>query len=92
MHSFHCLFQERQVFLSQLLLHYPSNKINPANTDIDVTCAAAWNVLVVPRYSDIENYKLTPSVIDYQRPYFAQANLTDKATGKKVFVALFKKG
>lgn len=30
--------------------------------------------------------------MDYQRPYFAQAYLTDNSTGKKLFVALFKKG
>jgi hypothetical protein len=76
----------------KVLLHYPNNKINPANTDPDVVCQAAWNVLVAPRYSNIENYQLTPHVIEYERPYFAQANLTDKQSGKKVFVALFKKG
>ena len=76
---------------TKVLLHYPNNNIQPANTDVDVMCAAAWNVLIAPRYTDIENYKLTPGVLDYQRPYFAQAYLKDKQTGKKVFVALFKK-
>lgn len=76
----------------KVLLHYPNNKIIAANTDVDVMCSAAWNVLVAPRYSNMENYQVTPGVLDYQRPYFVQANLTDNATGKKVFVALFKKG
>lgn len=76
----------------KVLLHYPSNKIVAANTDVDVMCAAAWNVLVAPRYSNMENYRVTPGVLDYQRPYFVQADLTDNATSKKVFVALFKKG
>ncbi len=76
----------------KVLLHYPNEKVKPANTDVNVMCEAAWNVLVAPRYSNIENYQLTPGVLDYQRPYYAQAGLTDKATGKKVFVALFKKG
>ena len=76
----------------KVLLHYPGNKINPANTDLPVVCEAAWNALVAPRYSNMENYQLTPGVIEYERPYFAQANLTDNLTGKKVFVALFKKG
>ena len=76
----------------KVLLHYPTDKIKAANTDVDVMCAAAWNVLVKPRYSNIENYQITPSILDHSRPYFAQANLTDNATGKKVFVALFKKG
>ncbi len=76
----------------KVLLHYPNNKINAANTDVDVMCAAAWNNLVAPRYSNMENYQVTPGVLDYQRPYFAQANVTDNVTAKKVFVALFKKG
>jgi hypothetical protein len=76
----------------KVLLHYPNNKINPVNTDLDVVCTAAWNALVAPRYSNMENYQLTPGVVEYERPYFAQANLTDKQIGKKVFVALFKKG
>jgi hypothetical protein len=75
----------------KVLLHYPTDKINAANTDVDVTCAAAWNVLVSPRYSNIQNYKITPGVLDYERPYYAQAELTENATGKNVFVALFRK-
>tara|TARA_R110000868_G_scaffold216416_7_gene466594 strand:+ start:15551 stop:16924 length:1374 start_codon:yes stop_codon:yes gene_type:complete len=76
----------------KVLLHYPNDNIKAANTDLDVLCAAAWNVLVAPRYSNIQNYQLTPGVIEYERPYFAQAELTDNASGKQVFVALFKKG
>ena len=76
----------------KVLLHYPPDKIKAANTDVDVMCAAAWNVLVKPRYSNIENYQITPATLDQFKSYFAQANLTDNATGKKVFVALFKKG
>lgn len=75
----------------KVLLHYPTDKINAANTDVNVMCAAAWNALVSPRYSNIQNYKITPGVLDYERPYYAQAELTDNATGKQVFVALFKK-
>lgn len=75
-----------------VLLHYPTDKIKAANTDVNVMCAAAWNVLVTPRYSNIENYQITPATLDQFKSYFAQANLTDNATGKKVFVVLFKKG
>ncbi len=76
----------------KILLHYPNGNIKPANTDVDVMCAAAWNVLVAPRYSNIQNYKTTPGVLDYERPYYAEAGLTDNATGQTVFVALFRKG
>lgn len=75
----------------KVLLHYPNPNIKPANTDPDVMCAAAWNILVSPRYSNIRNYQLSPGVMEYERPYFAQAELTDNASSKTVFVALFKK-
>lgn len=77
---------------SKVLLHYPTNGFKPANTDPDVMCSAAWNYLVAPRYSNIQNYKVGPGVLDYERPYYAEATLTDNASGATVFVVLFKKG
>ncbi len=76
----------------KVLLHYPNAKAEGVNSDVNVMCAAAWNTLVAPRYSNIENYEITPGVLDYLRPYYAQANLTENATGKRVFVSLFRKG
>jgi hypothetical protein len=76
----------------KVLLHYANEKIKPANTDVNVMCEAAWNVLVAPKYSSIENYQITPSVLDHQRPYYAEAYVTDKISGNKVFVALVRKG
>lgn len=74
----------------KVLLHYPTDQIKAANTDVDVMCSAAWNFLVAPRYSNIEGYRITPGMLDYERPYYAEALLTD-ANGSKVFVVLFKK-
>jgi hypothetical protein len=54
-------------------------------------CSAAWNYLVAPRYSNIQNYKVGPGVLDYERPYYAEASLTDNTSGATVFVVLFKK-
>ena len=76
----------------KVLLHYSNDNIKAANTDLDVMCAAAWNVLIAPRYKNIKNYQLTPGVIEYERPYYAQAELTENSSGKNVFVVLFKKG
>jgi hypothetical protein len=76
----------------KVLLHYPTDGIKAANTDRDVMCAAAWNYLVAPRYQDIQNYIVGPSMLDYERPYYAEATLTDKTSGQTVFVVLFKKG
>jgi len=76
---------------SKVLLHYPNEGLKPANTDQDVMCSAAWNFLVAPRYSDIQNYRIGPGVLDFERPYYAEASLKDNASGKTVFVVLFKK-
>ncbi len=76
---------------SKVLLHYPTDGIKAANTDQDVMCNAAWNYLVAPRYRNIQDYKIGPGVLDWERPYYAEASLTDNATGKTVFVVLFKK-
>jgi hypothetical protein len=75
----------------KVLIHYPTEKIKPANTDISVMCEAAWNTLVAPRYSNIQNYRVGRLMLDFERPYYAEATLTDNKTGKKVFVVLFKK-
>lgn len=74
----------------KVLLHYPKEgTIFPA--DPDVLTAAAWNILVAPRYNDIQNY-ITTSITSYDRPYLGAATLTDKKTGQQVYVVLFRKG
>jgi hypothetical protein len=75
---------------SKVLLHYPTDGIKAANTDVPVMCSAAWNYLVAPRYQTIQDYKVGPGMLDYERPYYAEATLTDKS-GATVFVVLFKK-
>jgi len=75
----------------KVLLHYPTDGIKAANTDVDVMCSAAWNYLVAPRYQNIQDYRVGPGVLDYERPYYAEALLTDNISGAKVFVVLFKK-
>jgi len=74
----------------KVLLHYPkAGTVFPA--DPDVLTNAAWNILVAPRYSNIKNYK-TSYISEYERPYLGFGNLIDNATGKEVFVLLFRKG
>lgn len=75
----------------KVYLHYDNTKINTSNTDPDKMCAAAWNVLVAPRYSNISEYRSAPNMLTFERPYFAKAFLTEPSTGKKIFVALFSK-
>lgn len=75
----------------RLLLHYPAD-VKAANTDPDVMATAAWNALVAPRYRDLRNYKTLGSVLNYERPYMAQGDLTDSASGAPRFVAIFQQG
>ncbi|UYQ93414.1 hypothetical protein MKQ68_25360 [Chitinophaga horti] len=73
----------------KVLLHYPKEgTVFPA--DPDVLVAAAWNILVAPRYSNIRNYK-SDYISDFERPEFGMATVTENATGKSVFVVLYRK-
>ena len=75
----------------KVLLHYQGD-VQAANTDPDVLATAAWNLLVAPRYSNLRNYKTLGSVLNYERPYLAQGDLTDNASGQPRFVAIFNQG
>lgn len=72
------------------LLHYPKEgTIFPA--DPDPLTTAAWNILVAPRYNSLKNYK-TAYINTYDRPYLGMGYATDNATGKQVFIVLFRQG
>lgn len=72
----------------RVLLHYPKDgTIFPA--DPGPLTDAAWNILVAPRYSNLQNYKTT-YINTYIRPYIGMAYATDNATQQKVFVVLFR--
>jgi hypothetical protein len=74
----------------KVLIHYPKEgTIFPA--DPDVLTNAAWNILVAPRYSNLRNYK-TAYISDYNRPILGMGTLTDNASGKDVFVLLYRQG
>ena len=76
----------------KVLLHYPSSKIDVSSMDYKTISNNAWNTLVAPRYSNLNNFVLLSGTSDYEKPHFIAADVTDNATGKKVYVALFKKG
>jgi len=74
----------------QVLLHYPrEGTIFPA--DPEPLINNAWNVLVAPRYTNLRDYKISETVMDYQRPYFGSGTVRS-AAGKDVYVAIFHKG
>lgn len=76
----------------KVLIHYPTSKIDVSSMDYKTISNNAWNTLVAPRYSNLNNFVLLSGTSDYEKPHFIAADITDNATGKKVYVALFKKG
>ena len=74
----------------KVLIHYPkAGTIFPA--DPEPLTNAAWDILVAPRYSSLKNYK-TAYISTYNRPYLGMGYAAEKASGKQVFVLLFRQG
>jgi hypothetical protein len=74
----------------KVLLHYPKEGTIIA-ADPEPHVNNAWNILTAPRYSNLRNYR-TAYITTYNRPYLGMGTLTDNATGKDVFVVLFRQG
>lgn len=73
----------------KVLLHYPKEgTIFPA--DPEPLTTAAWNILVAPRYKNLQNYRTT-YIITYERPYLGMGYATEISTDKKVFIVLFRR-
>ncbi|MGC4043358.1 MAG: hypothetical protein QM758_06105 [Armatimonas sp.] len=72
------------------LVHYPNQKADAYNSDLKAGLQNAWNLLVAPRYTDIQNFALKP-IQSFESIAFAEADATEKATGKPVHIVLFKK-
>ncbi len=74
----------------KVLIHYPrEGTIFPA--DPEPLTNAAWNILVAPRYSNLKNYK-TAYITTSNRPYLGMGSAIDNASGKQVFIVLFRQG
>lgn len=74
----------------KVLIHYPkAGTIFPA--DPAPLTNAAWDILVAPRYSNLKNYRTT-YITTYDRPYLGMGYATERASGKQVFVLLFRQG
>ena len=78
-----------------VLLHYAQPNIRDFN-NLDEATAFVWNTIVVPRYSNISNLWIRKKWYadgDFMNAkYYAGADLTENATGKKVHVVLYKSG
>ena len=73
-----------------VLVHYPNQKADAYNSVLKDGLQNAWNILVAPRYTNIQNFELKP-IQSFESIAFAEADAEDRATGKRVHVVLFKK-
>lgn len=75
----------------KVLIHYPGEAEKKYYSNTDEELRLFWNLLVAPRYSSLSNFRVSfPS--SYEPGKIAAGTVTDKATGKSQYVALFKKG
>jgi len=75
----------------KVLIHYPNETTSKYISDSDEAKRIAWNTLVAPRYSNLQNYFVAKCALSYIEGSFVSGTLTDNQTGQTVYVALFKR-
>ncbi|MBX2956973.1 MAG: hypothetical protein KF846_12500 [Cyclobacteriaceae bacterium] len=75
----------------RVLIHYPNPTTNEYISDPNEAKRVAWNTLVAPRYSNLQNYFVAKCALSYIQGSFISGTLTDNQTGQTVYVALFKR-
>jgi len=75
----------------KVLIHYPNATTSKYISNPDEERQIAWNTLVAPRYSNLQNYFVAKNSVSYFQSSFVSGTLTDKQTGQTVYVALFKR-
>lgn len=73
----------------KVLIHYPNKKADAYNSVVLDGLKNAWNILVAPRYSSASNMEFKP-ITGWQSIEFAEADMVEKDSRKKVYVVLFK--
>ena len=74
---------------TKVLIHYPNQAADKYNSVVMDGLKNAWDILIAPRYSSATNMQFRP-LTGWQSIEFAEAEMVEKATGKKVYVVLFK--
>jgi hypothetical protein len=74
----------------KVLIHYPDKNADTYNSVLLDGLKNAWNVLVAPKYSSASGMEFKQAS-GWEPVEFAEAGMVEKATGKKVYVVLFKK-
>lgn len=75
----------------KVLIHYPNATTSKYISNSDEERQLAWNTLVAPRYSNLQNYFFAKNAVSYIQGLFVSGTLTDNQTGQSVYVALFKR-
>ena len=73
-----------------VLLHYSNKAADAHNFVLLDGLKNAWDVLVAPRYSSAANMQFKSSG-SWESIEFGEADMVQNSTGKRVYVALFKK-
>jgi hypothetical protein len=73
------------------LIHYPNKAADEYNPDGDAALKIAWDILLAPRYSNAVNMFFKDGDSFFSLPNYASAEMTDNATGKRVYVVLYKR-
>ncbi|MBL7731034.1 MAG: hypothetical protein JNM88_07645 [Chitinophagaceae bacterium] len=75
----------------KVLIHYPNKKADEYNPDGDAALKNAWNTLVAPRYSNATGMFFKSGYTFETTPNYAAAQMTDNATGKRVYVVFYQR-
>ena len=74
----------------KVLIHYPNKVADAYNSVLLEGLRTAWNVLAAPKYSSVSNFQYRPTG-SWEAIEWAEASAVEIATGKTVYVVLFKK-
>ncbi|GGH61856.1 hypothetical protein HNQ91_001150 [Filimonas zeae] len=74
----------------RILIHYPNTQTDEHQFEKLKGDQHAWSLLAAPHYTNIQNLQ-ERGIQDYQSVTFLTADATEKASGKKVYVVLYKK-
>ncbi|MFA5330548.1 MAG: hypothetical protein WC384_22340 [Prolixibacteraceae bacterium] len=74
----------------KVLIHYPNKQADAYNSVLMDGLKNAWNVLVAPKYSSASNFEFKP-LTNWEPIEFAEADMVEKSSGRRVHVVLFKK-
>jgi hypothetical protein len=75
----------------KVLLHYNQPGARTGGLDPNTLTQNAWNLLVSPRYNDLSGF-VTKQNMSYEMVMFGAGTVTDKASGRQVYVVLFQQG